>query len=44
MEVLQDLDDSFFQAWNLQTVLDATNETDRVNLGAHVFEQTTDKR
>lgn len=38
MEVLQDLDDSFFQAWNLETILDAADQTDRVYLGAHVFE------
>jgi hypothetical protein len=44
MEILQNLDDSFFETWNLETVLDAANQTDRIYIGAHVFEQTTDKR
>ena len=44
MEILQNFDDSFFQTRDLETVLDAANQTDRIYISAHVFEQTADKR
>jgi hypothetical protein len=43
MEVLQDLDDSFFETWDLETIFDAEDKTDGVYLRAHVFEQATNE-
>ena len=41
---MQDLDEGALQTGNLQPVLDAADETDRVDLGSDVLQQSTYER
>lgn len=43
VEVLQDLDQGGFEAWNFETVLDASDETDWIDLSSNVLEKATDE-
>jgi hypothetical protein len=43
VEVLQDLDERDFETWDLESVLDATNQSDRIDLCSDVLEQSTDE-
>lgn len=44
MEILQDFDERLFQPGDLETVLDAADEANGVDLRTDVLQQTTDKR
>ena len=43
MEVLQNLNQGFFQPGDLQTIFNTPDKTDRVDLCADVFEETADE-
>jgi hypothetical protein len=43
MEIMKDLDQCFLEARNFQPVLDSTNQTDGVNFGSDIFQQTADE-
>ena len=43
VEVLQDLDQRELEPGDLEPVLDAADEADRVNLGTDVLEESTDE-
>ena len=43
IEFLQDLDECWLQARNLQAVLDAPNEAKRVDFGAHILQQAANE-
>jgi len=43
VKVLQDLDERRLEPGDLEAVLDAADEADRVDLGADVLEQTADE-
>lgn len=44
MEVLQDLDQRFFEPWNLETELDTADEADGVYLSTDVLQETANER
>lgn len=44
VEVVQDLDERAFEAGDLEPVLDAADEPDRVDLRPDVLEQSADER
>jgi hypothetical protein len=43
VKVLQDFDERAFQSRDFQAILDATNDSNRVDFGADVFEQTSNE-